>query len=430
MKRKTLSQLLYNNRILKIFAVVVAVLLYIIVAMTNKDTITKTIHNVPVNLEVQDANLANLKLYIIDDGDYYVDIQVSGPRTVVPDLNADSPELATTVRIPNITEPGDHTLVITSALTDTSDLPFAIESYSPRTIQVRLDRIRMASFDIQTVVRGLAVAPGYVQGTESVSNKKVSVTGPETEVNKIAGAEVVLDLTEPLDQTYARELPIILRDAQGEEIDPAEKHLSLDIAATTLVIPVLEQVELPLRVDFLNAPRGFPVEELRSYMRLSADTVLLAGPGEVISRLTEIHLGDIDIKELEPGNVTFVLPLGLEEISTQIQSMENVTNITVTFDDFSWMTARFNISEIRILNAPLDYDVRLLSTWLEGVEFVGTRTVLESMTADDIVAEVNLADYELSPGQRNIPVKISVPGKGMVWAVGDHSTVLQVSSPD
>jgi hypothetical protein len=45
----------------------------------------------------------------------------------------------------------------------------------------------------------------------------------------------------------------------------------------------------------------------------------------------------------------------------------------------------------------------------------GERDTLEGMTADDVVAQVDLSEKELTPGQYKYPVKISVPTKGLVW---------------
>lgn len=425
-RRESRLRLFDSNKFLKVFAVVLAVFLYIIVAMVTNDTIDYTIRNVPINLDLHSASLTNLGLNVIEGAEYMVDITINGPRTLVPQYEKDSPELATTVRLNNITEPGTHTVSVIPAV-DTSDLPFKIVSYSPRSIQVRLDRLKTQSFSITPVVNGISIPPGYVLENQTVTPQRVSVTGPEAEVDKIVGAEIAFELTEALDHTIAPELDIVLRDAEGQAINHLEKHLTMDVEKAQLVLTVLKETGLPLEVKFLNMPRNFPEEELRSYLRMSTDYAMVAGPENVIGRLTEIMLGEIDLKELTPLSATFTFPL---ELPTQIVSLENLSNVAVNFETEEWDSVRFNVREIQLLNQPANYDVELRSTRIDGVQFVGKREILETMTADDIVAEVDLADREITPGQSNFPVKISAPSKGMVWAVGDYGVVIQVSEKE
>ena len=94
MKKKiTLSGLFNNKRFLLVFSIVTAVLLYLAIAMVENDTRTIPIYNVPVNLEsqLQAANLTNLRLEAIEGVDYVVDVKVRGPRTIIGQLNENSP---------------------------------------------------------------------------------------------------------------------------------------------------------------------------------------------------------------------------------------------------------------------------------------------------------------------------------------------------
>lgn len=429
-KRFDLFELFENKRFLMVFAFLISMLLFIFVSMSGNENIDYTITNVPVNLDLQSANLTNLRLNIIEGDNNYVDVKINVPRTQLAQYSADSPELATTAQVSSITEPGVHTLSVMSAVANVEDLPFTIVSYSPRTIQVRVDRLKSSTFDINPVVKGLSVAKGYVLDSETVSPSTVTVSGPESEISKISSVEVSLDLPEPLAQTYAPMLPIVLKDAEGKEIDPDTHHIKMDATEVQLALTVLKETGVPLEVGFQNIPRDFPTEKLKEAMTITPDYVRIAGREEVVDRLTEILLGYVDIKELRPGSNSFTFPLRLGDISDEITSLENITNVSVMFDDFNWDTQTFNLSNLQLINQPSGYDVRLMSERLDNVTLVGDKDVLEALTADDIVAEVDLFDRELSTGQRSFPVKISVPGKGLVWALGSYTTVIQVEEKE
>ena len=44
----------------------------------------------------------------------------------------------------------------------------------------------------------------------------------------------------------------------------------------------------------------------------------------------------------------------------------------------------------------------------------------------DLVAEIDLSDRDVVPGPFSLPVKISAPGKGLVWATGDYTAVVTI----
>lgn len=427
MKKGAISRWFDNKQFVQIFAVVMAVCLWVVVAMTNNDTISKTIRNVPVDLDFQTANLQNLQLKVIGDPQFFVDVEVRGPRTEVGQLTADSPELATTLRVGQITEKGAYTLSVIPAYEDVGKLPYEIVSYSPETIQVKMDRIGSKTFKVDPVVNGVSTAPPYVFDQQYATPQRVLVTGPEEELEKISGARAVLELTQTLERTYADDVPVELVDVQGDAINLADKHLSLDVEEVQLVVSVLKETELPLEIGFLNVPRSFPLDSLREYMTMSNTSVRIAGPADVVDRLTEIVLGYVDITNLRLDDNTYHYPIELKEISDQIKlRMDDVTSVTVEFDDANWDSAYFNVESIVPVNVPEGFEVTPASTTLQNVEFVGDASVLANMTSGDIVAELDLSEREITVGQTTYPVKISVPGRGLVWATGDHSVVIQV----
>jgi len=107
--------------------------------------------------------------------------------------------------------------------------------------------------------------------------------------------------------------------------------------------------------------------------------------------------------------------------------LDGVTGVSVRFNTDNWESAAFSVSNIQLINVPPNYDVEQLSQTLSNITFYGDADVLASMSSDDIVAEADLSEKELSEGQINYPVKISVPSKGLVWAIGDHSILIQVT---
>ena len=96
---------------------------------------------------------------------------------------------------------------------------------------------------------------------------------------------------------------LILLDAEGKEVPSDYIKMSSESAAVT--VPLLKTKRLPITVDFLNVPDGFPLEELR--YTLSKEDLLVAGPESSISSMTELSVGDIDFRDLDGGEYNFNL---------------------------------------------------------------------------------------------------------------------------
>jgi YbbR domain-containing protein len=378
------------------------------VSMSTNDNRPLIIRNVPITLDLQSATLTNQRLSLVDETQYYTDISVYGPLSEISGLTADSPELATTANLDRITEAGTYPLELESDYDANGELPFQIVSYTPGGIELTFDRQISRDFEIERVLNGVKTSPSYVFDREYTSPDSVRVTGPEGELARVASAEVELELTEPLESIFSEELAVTLKDVQGNPIDPEEHHLTLSTTSAQLVINVLKETRLPIEVDFLTPPRGFPVDELRQYMTLSTESLAVAGPESVIDTITEIVLAYVDLKSLRLNDNTYTYPIELED--EELTNLENISSVRLSFDASQWVSGLFHINDINVVSPPVGYDVELLTTRIDNVEFIGLEESINSLTADDIVAEINLAERELTPGQITFPVKLSAPG--------------------
>jgi len=428
MKKKFNAQELFdNNRLLQVLSLVFAVICWIsIVIYENPDT-SQVISQVPVTINLNANNLTELGLSAIEGADAYVDVTVRGPRTVVGNLKPE--DLIVSAGISGISEPGLYDLTLTLANAGEDKLAdVAVEGFSPSTIRVLFDRLVTQTYDVVPVVKGLSIEPNFVSYPEQVTPSQVTITGPLAELDKIGQVVVEAELTEPLSRSYAQEHTIQVLDTQGHPIDLENSHLTLGTDTAQLVVRVLKVKTLPLVVGFTNVPTGFPLAELERAMEISNDEIEIAGPVDSIDNYREISLGYIDLKALTPTDNLFVFEVVLP--SSQFTNMHNITSVTVEFDTENWETDRFNVNNFEVENPPVNYDVTLLTSSISNVTIVGKRGVLESLTSDDIVVIVDLSDREILEGQYSYPVKITVPTKGMAWAVGDYMVTIRVTGKE
>lgn len=420
MKQITLKGLFENNRFSRIFALFLAFFCWMVVIMTSQDTRTRTVENVPVDIGLLASDLKNLGLDPIENEEYKVSVDVRGQTTVVAMLTPD--QLLTTVRVTGITEPGWYDLPLVPAIQSND---YEIVGYTPNTIKVRFDRMNDIALDIKPITTGVSAPEGYALDEIYTTPSRVTVTGPQTELNKISACVVGTEFSEPLTRTYAVEHPIRLLDVQGEEIDLDKSHLTLDVLDAQLVVPVLRIKGLPFNVGFVNIPMGFPLDDLRERMSLTEDSVTVAGPVSLVDGYNELRLGYINIKDITPDSSVYSFEVTLP--SQQFRNLDNINSVAVTFDTTGWDIEYFNLTNFELFNEPPDYNIRLLTTALNGIPFVGDKETLAGMTAGDIVVELDFSEKEIAIGQTSFPVKISAPAKGLVWSVGDHSVFIQVT---
>ena len=68
-----------------------------------------------------------------------------------------------------------------------------------------------------------------------------------------------------------------------------------------------------------------------------------------------------------------------------------------------------NISNIRLVNVPSNYDMEILSSLVSGVELYGPKDEIEELSADSVVAQIDCQSISLTVGQQTIPVTIQIP---------------------
>ena len=198
----------------------------------------------------------------------------------------------------------------------------------------------------------------------------------------------------------------------------------MDVKQAEVTVPILKTVDLPVKVEFLNAPDGLNLEELK--YTISNETITVAGPVDEIDNYSEILLGYIDFKSLDlESNFTFDV-----ELPDNFTNVAHTETVTVTFDWTDMVAKEFTVTNLSLLNVPTDYDARLLTNRITRVRIIGPAQVLETMTSDDLVAQIDLSKRSVETGQFKTAVTISAPAKNLVWAVGDYTAVVVISEKD
>lgn len=408
------KKLMNNNSFLIVLSLICAVLIWYGVVSQEKDAIT-TVRNVPVTIDVENSALSSLKLQPVGNIEYFVDVEIEGFRSVVGAVGTE--DIRVLAKIANITAPGEYELALEGY--DNRNQGIIIKETIPKTITVRFDHFVERKFPIQKNLDTLEIAEGYILNQDYVSPSEITIKGPATEMDQISKVNVYREFTSPLSQTSSFELPILLENNEGEEIMP--DNLEMSNAVATVTLPVLKKKIVPVTVDFIGTPQGFDTDKL--VFDVSPSEIELAGPVSTINNLSELHLGYIDIRTLEPQlNLTYAAQLPPGYIS-----VENIQNIDVKFRGDGIEEKILNVTDIRITNQPADYTIAVQTKTFYGIKVFGPKNQLDKVSAKNVVAEINMAEIDLKAGTTTVPVSFVIPDCDGCWVFGnDYSAVITV----
>ena len=212
-----------------------------------------------------------------------------------------------------------------------------------------------------------------------------------------------------------------LRDEEGNAFTP--QYISMESDSANVTLTVYQVRELPLEVDFIGTPNGFDVESL--HYSLTQQTLRVAGPARTISTLESLTVTDFDLaREFEPGRDY----QRLIELPAGIVSLDGVTNVTLDFDTSEMTSTKLNVSNIRAINVPSNYELQILSSIVSGVTLYGPADEIEKLSADSIVAQIDCQSISLTVGQQTIPVTIQIPSSTRIFATGSYTVQCEVTS--
>ncbi len=196
---------------------------------------------------------------------------------------------------------------------------YEIASVSPQEVTVEYDRYREVNLPIESNIQ-YSSDTGYYAGTPILSADNVTISGPESSVNRISRVAVNYQVETALREETSFTCPIrVLYDANDQEItDWSGLYLTMNVESVDVTIPVTPMKTVSLVASTLHQPEGFS----QSRIQIEPAEITIAGTSEVLSGINEIQLDTvIDFAAGAAGtNNTFTsditLPSGVRNIST------------------------------------------------------------------------------------------------------------------
>ncbi len=296
--RFSLEKILANNNALVIISFILAAVLWLSISINQAPEVERVVENVKVKIDTSVPDQLGYEAFGADE--LYVDITVKGKRYLVGDNVLSADDFTVTALTSHVDAPGVYSLQLKATAKD-PNASYTIVSKSMDNVEIYFDTPKTAEFLLETnvdcIAENLLASDDYVTADPILSTKKVSVTGPTTEVEKISNIVASVQTKGNLKSTDTLDATLTVADAYGAEI----KYLTFTPAADsiTITIPVYKKTELPVTVDLENIPTKY----LENPPTITAvpETIEVAVDAKKLSSLDAISIGKVDFNTLEPG---------------------------------------------------------------------------------------------------------------------------------
>lgn len=414
-----------KNLPLAILSLFIAIGAWLVISMTFYKSITMTINDVPLDIDISGTNADENGLSLISCDVEKVNVRILGSRTQIGNFDSDS--IKASIIADNVSTAGEKTLKIGVESTN-PDVEIEIEEITPSTATVVFDKYETREFQIEPSIPNITFAEGKTKNNDEFKcdPEVINITGPVAQLNKIDKVQAVTTKEAVLDTSYSvtnDEIELFTED--GAVIE--QSQFKFDNTNFQIYIPVLTQKTVALSVGIVGTPPNFDKDCIK--LKYSDDTITIASKTAQLSEIPEeLEIGNVLLSELVPGfRKTFNIELG------DYINISNIDTVTVSLDDSELSQKMLVIDKFEISNAPSGYDFEVLTKRIDVV-VVGPEEIINDITSNDIIATVNLlyATGEATEGESfNYDVTLTCPNYDNVWAATQAKVILsRTEQPD
>lgn len=436
-KKFRLGQLIYHNSFVLACSFIAALVGWFVMAAGSDMGRTFVIKDVPIEITLSaEAEADGIRVF---NSTYStVDIEVSGSTLITSKLTPEDFQVTAALN-PTSTKLTGNTLqkmtasVRAAKVSSISD--YEIVSVSPEEINIDYDRYKELPLAIEPEVTFTADT-GYHPGSAGLSEEKLTISGPESSVNKVSRAAVVYTMNAPLRATEEFSCPVTLFDQNNQSIDdPAGLYLSMDVESVQVTLPVMPKKTVPLAVTTAHMPSGFSEG---SRISIEPKEIDIAGAQENLDAVTEIRLdtvidfADLDIHARTPSfQVEIPVPAGTRNISNTSTNSVGMATVTVNLNGYGKATVTVPEGNIQLINPPSGgLDVQLTTRTLD-VEVAGPEAQVNKLTGDSITVQVDMSNVAGRTGSVDVPATATVTGASgeACWVLGTYTMTVTMSEP-
>lgn len=404
-----MKEKLTKNLNLKIIAVLFSVGIWIISININDPYQSKT-YSVTVQLQNMAAMTGAGKYVEIMNNTDEISVSVRANRSVLDSFSAAN--ILATADLTEIDENNQVPIKLNTTRISGSKIE-SIRSDSTY-VSLKVEDIRRIQKNIEVTVKN-EPAEGYILGKASMEQNALKISGPESEVNKVAKATVTFDLEGATDD-LSMLLPIELYDEAGERIIDSRLTVSIEEVQCTATILATKEVPLKFKVSG-EAEKGY---SWTGEVKGEPAVISIAAKSNILKNINYIDIPDaidvsnakadvkslIDLKSYLPEGVSFVNP-----------SFSGRVLVTAYVEPEINRRVNLESRRIQVINVPEGMEGKaLLEDEVFELNFVGRQSLMAQFNEEEVLGYLDIQEYmsshnlnELKPGTYVISLGFDLP---------------------
>lgn len=398
---------LTNNLLLKILSLAIALAIWLLVANIN-DPVVVTSYDVPVTIQNSAYLESGGKTYQVLEQQQMVTVILRGNSSVVENRTGDIQAVADLTQIVDM-----DTTPVMVPVTATCDRVAAEDiSVVPAAIGIEIEDMVSKDFTITVTAGDTTPSADYEVGTMEANPEKVTITGPESLIDKIDRVMAEVN-TAPMNEDTTITSRLIIYDKNQDALDETEmNYLKFDIGQPVVDIHVdLWRVrgDIQLAVNYSGSPApGYQVGDVT----ITPSTISVAGTDEALAQLAvegntiEIP-ADAVVLDGQDSDVETRLTLS-EYMPDDLVVANNVETAIVNVSIIPEGSQEFRVATRDITIENLDDKLRLVfDTDSVTVRVRETGGQINDLTADEISLSADMKDR--GAGDYEIQLEADLP---------------------
>lgn len=405
-----MKKLLTRNLGLKLASLLLAFVLWFLVAQIYDPKDTVTFNNIQVRLINTELLDEEGKVYEVLDNSNLVRVTVTGPQSIVK----------SELRRSDIVAEADM-----SKLTDinTIAITYYCENISNDSVEIKgnHDSVRLNVEDKTSKWIKLEsntigdVASGYMIGNVTLDQTNIEVTGPKSAISQVDHAGVDINVTDSTTSLSAN-VDIKLYDADDNEL--VLESIKKNVDSAYMTVEVLATKEVPVEIEYMGVPEDgyMATGEVES----SVPTVRIAGTVSTLVGISAITVPEdrmnitgqsdnlvdiINLKEYLPANVRLA-----------DKSFDGKITATVYIEPIVSKDLTVAAENISVTGVPDGMEAEITSTAEEyNITVSGLSRDVSILHDSSVTGILNLTQWmedngveELTPGTYTIPVTFNL----------------------
>lgn len=426
-RRFSFGRLLQNNKIAFAVSVVLAVCLWLVVAIQFSDQQQAILSDIPVTIETTMTDKLSLQMF--GQTDFKVTVQVTGKRYEVSSAALTKEDFIVSASTVNVSSAGKYTLPVTVRLVNTTS-DVKIVDYSPKTVDVYFDYNLTENYIVEAQLKtgtNAVAANGFIAGDAILSTAEVTISGAATEVQKIDRVVAKVNIKEPLTKTTKYEnTDIAILNENGGIVRSAYVSVADGISDVTVTVPIYKIMRFTPTVRFKNTPTYF-LENPIAYTCYPTGSVEAAVSTELLGSADSFSLGTIDFSDVTSGLNTFTFDVA--DIPNIRILDETIDSFKVIFSVEGFQTRKFTLTaqQIALSGLPQGVSAKLSDNTVADIVVIGLPYELDLLTPEDILATADASVLRKNSHTATLPLNISMEKAKSCWVYGDYTVNVDVS---